>query len=120
MIAIEFETRWNFPHCLGALDGKHVQIVPPAGSGSYFYNYKKTHSMVLLAIADANYKFLLCDFGANGRVSDGGVLKNTVFFDKLQKNLLNIPPPSDVGQRKNLPYVFVADDAFALRAIYAK
>lgn len=72
--------------------------------------------MVLLAIADAKYRFILCDFGTNGRVSDGGVLQNTLFFDKLQNNLLNIPRESEVrnGLRKLL-YVFVADDAFPLR-----
>ena len=72
--------------------------------------------MVLLAIADANYRFILVDFGTNGRVSDGGVLQNTAFFRKLQNNLLNIPRESEVrhGLRK-LPYVFVADDAFPLR-----
>jgi hypothetical protein len=116
MIAYDFQKRWNFPHCVGALDGKHIGIIPPAGSGSYFYNYKHKHSMVLLAIADAKYRFILCDFGTNGRVSDGGVLQNTLFFDKLQNNLLNIPRESEVrnGLRKLL-YVFVADDAFPLR-----
>lgn len=65
---------------LGAMDGKHIVIIPPSGSGSEFCNYKGRHSMVLLAIVDAQYQFILCDFGTNGRISDGGVLQNTVFF----------------------------------------
>jgi hypothetical protein len=32
-IASDFEEKWQFPHCLGAIDGKHVQIVPPKDSG---------------------------------------------------------------------------------------
>ena len=32
-IASEFETYCNFPHCLGALDGKHVVMQAPGKSG---------------------------------------------------------------------------------------
>lgn len=114
-IAKEFEERWNFPHCLGSMDGKHIDIVPPADSGSYYFNYKGRHSMVLFAIVDANYRFLLVDFGTNGRVSDGGVLQNTKFYEKLQIDDLKLPKPCSVTENfKDVPYVFVADDAFPL------
>nr|CAI5826506.1 unnamed protein product [Callosobruchus analis] len=89
-VADMFEDRWNFPHCLGAIDGKHIDIVPPSENGSYYYNYKKKHSMVLMAIVDAKYRFLLADFGTNGRISDGGVLQNTKFFEKLQNKTLKL------------------------------
>lgn len=106
----------EFPHCLGAMDGKHISIVAPAGSGSEYYNYKGRHSMVLMAIVDANYRFIMYDFGTNGRVSDGGVLQNTKFFERLENNRLNIPKPSRIrNSSRTLPYVFVVDDAFPLR-----
>ena len=98
------------------MDGKHIEIIPPNGSGTEFYNYKGRHSMVLLAIVDAKYQFLMCDFGTNGRVSDGGVLQNTKFFEKLQNKHLRIPTEENVrNTTRSLPYVFVADDAFPLR-----
>jgi hypothetical protein len=28
-IAEQFEKRWQFPHCCGALDGKHVAVTCP-------------------------------------------------------------------------------------------
>ena len=90
-IATKFEERWQFPHCIGAMDGKHIDIVPPSDSGSYYYNYKGKHSMVLLAIVDAEYRFQLVDFGTNGRISDGGVLQNTTFYEKLINDSLHIP-----------------------------
>ncbi|XP_031329600.1 putative nuclease HARBI1 [Photinus pyralis] len=115
-ISQRFQELWNFPHCLGAIDGKHVSIIPPSGSGSYYYNYKGFNSMVLLALVDANYRILMCDFGTNGRVSDGGVLQNTKFFEKLQNNLLNIPGEETIRNTdRSLPYVFIGDDAFPLR-----
>lgn len=114
-VASDFEEKWQFPHCLGAIDGKHVQIVPPKDSGSYYFNYKKTHSIVLMAIANAHCEFILCDVGTNGRISDGGVINNTLFYDKLTNNQLNIPGPEPVTFDLDLEYVFVGDDAFALR-----
>ncbi|XP_076243324.1 uncharacterized protein LOC143184746 [Calliopsis andreniformis] len=51
-IANYFQTLWQFNNCLGAIDGKHVQIVKSANSNSYFYNYKGTFSVVMLAIVN--------------------------------------------------------------------
>lgn len=120
-IAHDFEQKWNFPHCLGAVDGKHVRIIPPPGSGSYFYNYKGFHSMVLMAVVNANYEFIVCEFGINGRNSDGGVIEQTKFYDKLRNNSLHIPDPELLNHsNKILNYVFIGDEAFALTPNFLK
>lgn len=36
-IADEFEEKWNFPHCIGAIDGKHVVIQVSSFSEFIFY-----------------------------------------------------------------------------------
>lgn len=70
-----------------------------------------------MAIANANYEFIMIDFGVNGRISDGGVLEYTNFFNKLVNKELNIPPATKVlNSCEELPYVFIGDEAFSLRA----
>ena len=100
------------------MDGKHILIRPPPNTGSYYYNYKHTFSIVLLAVVDANYKFLYVDVGCNGRVSDGGVFKNSNLSAALEHNTLDIPSPEPLpGEEFKLPYMLVADDAFPLKNI---
>ena len=90
-------------------------IRPPPNSGSDYFNYKQFFSVVLMAIVDADYKFIYIDVGCNGRVSDGGVFKNYSIYTALQNNTLNIPKPTKLPRsRERVPYVLVADDAFAL------
>lgn len=112
-VASEFEKQWNFPNCLGAIDGKHCVTIQPPKSGSHFINYKGTFSVVLMAVADANMKFLFVDIGTNGRVSDGGVWSKCALQKAIENSSIGIPPRRIVGGR-NLPHVFIADEAFPL------
>ena len=111
-----FEKVWNFPHCLGAMDGKHVVLQAPVCSGSNFYNYKSTFSIVLFALVDAKYNFLFVDVGFQGRISDEGVFRNCKLCEKMEKDFLGFPPPAPLtGRKKPVPYFFVADEAFPLQ-----
>lgn len=114
-IAEDFAVIANFPHCLGAVDGKHIRIIKPTKSGSMFLNYKHFFSIVLMAVVDTNYNFIFVDIGAYGKDCDSNVFKETVFWKRLLNNTLNLPQPALIPETNfQLPYVFVADEAFAL------
>lgn len=114
-IASECGSRWNFYNCIGAMDGKHVLIEPPINSGSTYYNYKETFSIVLLAIVDAGLRFIYVDVGTNGRVGDKGVWNKCSMKKYLEENSMSIPPPCPLpGTDKNFPFVIVGDEGFAL------
>jgi hypothetical protein len=67
VVSDRFAQRWNFHNTIGAIDGKHIAIRCPANGGSLYFNYKRFHSIILMALVDADYKFLFVDIGANGR-----------------------------------------------------
>ena len=113
-IANDFYRRTQFPNCIGAVDGKHIRIKIPTGSGSLFYNYKH-FSILLLALVDANYCFIAVDVGAFGKTSN--VFKKSNIGRKVESNQLGIarsrPLPNDENG-KCMPFVVVGDEAFAL------
>ena len=115
-VARGFEVRWQLPHCIGALDGKHILIRRPWKSGSLYYNYKHQFSIVLLAIVDSDYKFLYVCVGMNGRVSDGGVYDRSSFSRCIEGRSHLFPDPDPLpGDERPCGYYLVADDAFALK-----
>jgi len=112
-VSNDFGAKWNYNYCIGSIDGKYVNIKKPPNSGSLYYNYKGTFSIVQMAVVNANYQFLMVDVGANGRVSDGGFLYYTRFWEKFQNNTLNIPSLSCLPKTaEEFPYVFVGDETF--------
>ena len=116
-IADDFFVRWNFPNCTGAIDRKHVMIQCPVNSGSLFYNYKSYYSIVLLAVASADYRFVMVDIGAYRSSNDSGVLNNTSLFKCLKKKKLGIPTskqlPNDIKETW-VPHGLLGDEAFPL------
>lgn len=114
--AAEFFEKTNFPHCIGAIDGKHIRVIKPEASGSLYYNYKNYFSIVLIAVCDVSYKFIYVDVGSYRKSSDSTVLKESTFYKRINDGSLNIPLPktSYTGFSEAMPFVFVADEGFGL------
>lgn len=114
-IAEDFYNIWNFPHCIGAIDGKHVRVLCPKNSGSMFFNYKKFFSIVLQGVADASYKFITIDIGGYGKQSDGGTFQASDLYKLLNNKQLDIPEPSNLPQTNvKTPFVLIGDEAYPL------
>lgn len=91
-IAKKFWEKWNFPLCLGAIDGKHIAIKKPTKAGSAYFNYKLDGDRGV---------FRKCSLGK-------AIADNTT-------NRLGIPGFHRLpGSRLVCPHVFVGDDAFPL------
>lgn len=116
-IAQGFYENWNFPNCLGSIDGKHIRIKYRKKSGNMFFNYKQFFSIVLMAVADTNYIFIMIDVGSYGRRdNDGGVLANSNILKRLEKKTLKLLSPKKIPNSTIIsPHTFIADEAFPLR-----
>ena len=111
-----FSERWNLPHCLGAIDGKHIAIGCPKNTGSLFHNYKGFFSIILLALVDGDYKYLWFDIGVNRACSDAQIFNSCALVSAVLDGEVDIPEPRPLpGETYPLPYFFVGDDAFALK-----
>ncbi|XP_055920834.1 putative nuclease HARBI1 [Eupeodes corollae] len=112
-IAKGFEFRWQFPHSLGAIDGKHVAFRASRGHGAIYYNYKGFNSIILLAMCKADYTFTYINFGLNGGCHDAGDLSQSD-LNQILYNDDSLSKDEVIGNELNLPYVVIGDDAFPL------
>ncbi|XP_064464418.1 putative nuclease HARBI1 [Ornithodoros turicata] len=110
-VAHDFGVIWNFPNCLGAIDGKHVVTECPPNSGSMHYNYEGSFSTVLMAICDAHYRFLCVDIGKPGSESDGGAFSRSEMGTRFENQLMNLPPPEPLKHGKQpLPWTRLPEE----------
>ena len=64
-------------------------------SGFLFFNYKKSFSIVLLALWDASYQITAADIEEAGRQSDGdgGLYANSNLGRSIVNDYFNLPQP---------------------------
>ncbi|XP_071153583.1 uncharacterized protein [Mytilus edulis] len=112
-IAEGFMEKWNFPHALGALDGKHVACKCPPGSGSTYFNYKKFYSIVLLALVDSDYKFIWADIGGRGAASDAQLWNASDLKSAIEDGDLDLPDAEPLPHdTEDIPYFYIVSNRF--------
>ena len=117
-ISSEFYKCTNFPNCMGSVDGKHIRMQCPPNTGSDYFNFKKYFSIVLMAVADANY-FTATDVGSCGREGETYVLKKSNFWKRFTAGQLDLPgdkplPSNDSREGTPVPHVLLGYEAFWL------
>ena len=80
------------PNTIGALDGKHIAMDRRRKDGSLFFNCKKFHSIVLLALVDADYNFQVVDIGGFRHENDAKILDESVIGKGFNEGLSLIFP----------------------------
>lgn len=110
-IAKGFEMTCNFPHCVGALTGKYLNV-----QGATKIVSKDSSSILLLAVCDSKYRFILVDIGSLASQSEGEIFKQSLFGQTVVDANLNLPDQSELpGTNIKMPYFLVADESFPLK-----
>ncbi|KAJ8883945.1 hypothetical protein PR048_015801 [Dryococelus australis] len=94
----DFETIANFPYCLGAVDGKHIRITCPCGSGSTYFNYKDYYSVVLMEDCDSS------------------IFKKYSLWKSIETDSQQLPEEKCLAgtESRKEPCFFVRDEVFGL------
>ena len=115
-ISDKFPQEWNFLHTCGALNGKHITCKCPPKSGSQYLNYNGFYSVVLMALLDADCKFIWADLGSTESASDALIYNNSENKELSEDETIRFPAPDSLpNDYQYIPYFFTGDDAFALQ-----
>lgn len=104
-----FERTTRFPSCLGAACARHIELRKASKADSDYLNERRRPSVLLSAMVDANYEFLVADTCPSGHLNADNP-PNSILERKLKSANLPCQPNPD-----KLPYVFVADECFKLQ-----
>lgn len=94
----EFEVKWGFPQCFGAIDGSHIPVLSPKEFRADYYNRKGFYSMVLQGLVDHRYRFMNINFGYPGSVHDARVFTNSRVFRLGNEGELCPPLLREIGE----------------------
>ena len=69
-----------------------------------------------MSLVDANYRFLWCDVGGAGHMSDAQIFNGSELKEAMDNRTIGFQPEDPLPfDDEDTPYFLLADDAFALR-----
>ena len=85
-------------------------------SGTKWRGNSGFFSIVMLALVDGQYKFRWVDAGTAGSCSDAQIFNASQLKRKIEDGRIGFPDPAPITQGgRDVPYIILADDAFALK-----
>ncbi len=97
------------------MNGKHIAIKCPRGGGSLYFNYKKFHSIVLMALVDVDYKFIWIDVSANGSACDAQIFNSSELCECMETGQIGLPAAVPLpNDDRPTPFFIIGDNAFPL------
>lgn len=106
-ISDAFMSKYGVPGVMGVVDGSHIPIQRTyQGEHDPYYNRKSFMSIVLMAVVDANKRFLWIDAGAPGGFNDSKIYKSGALYKWFERHGAAV-----VDRGSNF---IIGDSAFAL------
>ena len=82
----------------------------------YNSNYKGYYSIMLMALVEADYKFVLVNIGCSGSCSDAQFWNDCDLRHHIVTNRIGWPNPDNLMyDDREMPYYIISDEAFAQR-----
>ncbi|XP_033238722.1 protein ALP1-like isoform X2 [Drosophila pseudoobscura] len=101
----------GFPQCLGAIDGCHIEIKPPAAEAVDHHNSKGWYSTVLFALVDYRYRFTYVNIGSAGRCNDSMIYQKSSLAKHIEASALLQEKAKEISG-VNVPVMLIGDSAF--------
>ena len=73
-----------------------------------------------MVIAGPEYEFLYAGVGSNGRVNDSDIWNKVSLLQEIQDGSVNLSDDEKLSNGEFNPYIFLVDDAFALKIFMMK
>ena len=114
----DFLVRYDYPMCIGSVDGTHISVKAPVESQVDYFNYKKFHSIVMLASVNCSLQFTYVNVGAPGRCNDSSVYSGSNLAEVIQHPIYS--KHFTVINGVKVQAHLIADSAFALNTTLMK
>lgn len=117
-----FGKEWQFPYAFAAIDGSHIPIKCPRGGAQamkQYFNFKGFYSVVLMALVDAEYRFIWVSVGAPGNTHDSTLLQSTDLWKRIMEGEV-IPNIAQNLGNVEVPPLILGDGAFPMRTFIVK